>query len=123
MSVVRDKLWYLLNDKSGELAALELELDVLDAEIDAERRVVYERTKAGLERLGFDTSNYRPPPYIARGEQRCLGHLTEDDDIEALVVAAQETALERAYREHLEHRAPKGERTVRRALGQVLGVG
>jgi hypothetical protein len=61
MSGTRDALWYLLHDRDGEVAELERRLDVVDFEINALRRMQHEDTKARLERLGFDTSNYKPP--------------------------------------------------------------
>ena len=39
MSGTRDKLWYILNDGAGEVAALELRQDVLDALIADERQL------------------------------------------------------------------------------------
>ena len=61
-SEARAKLAQLRRDPSGELAKLELRLDVLDAEIDLEGRVRFQETKEKLERAGFDVSNYRPTP-------------------------------------------------------------
>ncbi len=90
MSARRDKLWYWLHDQDGQVAELDIKLDRIDIEIDGLRRIQYEETKAKLEQLGIDTSNYRPPPHIHRSEQRCSNHLRPDDDIGALVAAAQE---------------------------------
>jgi hypothetical protein len=69
------------------------------------QRVRHEETKAKLERLGFDTSNYRPPPPLLASEQRRRNHIQPDDDIEAIIVAAKETALDHAYREYLAARS------------------
>jgi hypothetical protein len=101
MSVHRDKAWYLVNDRDGKVAQLDIELDRLDIETDALRRIQHQETKARLERLGFDTTNYRPPPRTLRSEQRCLNHIGPEDDIEAIVIAATEHPLDRAYREHI----------------------
>ncbi len=130
MSARRDKLWYWLHDQDGQVAELDIKLDRIDIEIDCLRRIQYEETKAKLEQLGIDTSNYRPPPHIHRSEQRCSNHLRPDDDIGALVTAAQERPLDRAYREHLAARSAADEETVdtggalliRPGIGQVLGV-
>lgn len=130
MSARRDKLWYWLHDQDGQVAELDIKLDRIDIEIDGLRRIQYEETKAKLEQLGIDTSNYRPPPHIHRSEQRCSNHLRPDDDIGALVTAAQERPLDRAYREHLAARSAADEETVdtggalliRPGIGQVLGV-
>ena len=35
MSDRRDKAWYLIHDRDGEVARLDIRLDILDAEIDA----------------------------------------------------------------------------------------
>lgn len=104
MSAQRNKLWYWLNDKDGKVAELDIELDCLDIEIAGLRRIQYEETKAKLERLGLDTTNYRPSPLPLRGEQRCINHFIDGDDIEALVIAASERPLDRAYREHINAR-------------------
>jgi hypothetical protein len=99
----RDKLWYLINDRGGEVAELDIRLDCIDMEIDGLRALRYEETKAKLERLGFDTAKYRPPPQLRSFEQRCTNHVRPDDDVEALIVAAkgsEESALDRVYREH-----------------------
>ena len=130
MSARRDKLWYWLHDQDGQVAELDIKLDRIDIEIDGLRRIQYEETKAKLEQLGIDTSNYRPPPHIHRSEQRCSNHLRPRDDIGALVTAAQERPLDRAYREHLAARSAADEETVdtggalliRPGIGQVLGV-
>ena len=102
----RDKLWYWLHDQDGQVAEIERRLDRLDVEIDALTRVRFEETKARLEQLGIDVSNYKPPPHIHRSEQRCTNHLRPADDVEALIVAAQEGPLDLLYREHV---AAKGE--------------
>ena len=131
MSGPRDPLWYWLHDQDGRVAELEIKLDRLDIEIDGLNRIRYEEKKARLEQLGIDTSNYRPMPPMLEREQRCVNHLRDDDDIEALVIAAQETELDRMYREHLAARAATddernldtaGRTIVRRGIGQVLGV-
>lgn len=65
-----------------------------------------------------------------RSEQRCTNHLRPDDDIEALVIAATESPLDRLYREHLAARSATDEKNtdaggapiIRRGIGQVLGV-
>ena len=101
VSVRRDKAWYLVHDPTGEVAALDIKLDCIDIEIDGLLRIQHEETKARLQRLGFDVSNYRPPPPRLRSEQRCFNHIRADDDIEAIVVAATERLLDRAYREHI----------------------
>ena len=112
MSASRDKLWYLLHDTDGEVAKLDIKLDILDAEIDALQRIRYEETKEKLERLGIDTAKYRPPPRPLASEQRCTNHIRPDDDIEAIVVAAKETKLDRAYREYLAARSAADEEIV-----------
>jgi hypothetical protein len=142
MSAPRDKLWYLLNDPLDELAKLEVELDCIDIEIDGLNRIRYEENKARLERLGIDVSNYRPPPPRHRSEQLCVNHIGPDDDIEAIVAAAQESELDRVYREHLERKSSSAARgstssrdaadenviygppgaVLRRPGGQILGV-
>jgi hypothetical protein len=73
-------------------------------------------------------SGYREAPHIHRGEQRCTNHLGPSDDVEALVIEAKETKLDRAYHEHMP-RSSAGETgdsseqlLVRRGIGQVLGV-
>ena len=71
------------------MAELDIKLDRIDIEIDGLRRIQHEETKARLERLGIDTSNYRLPPPLLASEQRCTNHLRPDDDIEALVKAAR----------------------------------
>lgn len=59
---------------------------------------------------------------------RCSNHTDPDDDIEALVIEAKETKLDRAYREHRarssagETADSSGETIVRRRIGEVLGV-
>jgi hypothetical protein len=71
----------------------------------------------------------RAPPHIHPSEQRCTDHFGDDDDIEALVIAARETELDRAYREHLAARTAtnenntdtNGQPIIRRSLAQVLG--
>lgn len=103
MSTQRNKLWYWLNDKDGRVAALDIELDCLDIEIDALQRIRHEETRERLQRLGIDTTNYQPSPQRLQSEQRCIKHFTDDDDIEALV-AASERPLDRAYREHINAR-------------------
>jgi hypothetical protein len=130
MSAQRDKLWYLLHDRDGRVAELDIKLDRLDIEIDGLQRSRYEETKTKLEKLGIDTSNYRPPPPLLASEQRCLNHIRPDDDIEALVIAATETPLDRAYREYLatrsatdeEHTDNSGQPILWRGLGQVLAI-
>ena len=93
-NIRRDKLWYWLHDQDDQVAEIDIKLDRADIEIDGLRRIGFEETKARLERLGIDTTNYRPPPHIPRSEQRCTNHLRPDDDIEALVIAATETKLD-----------------------------
>ena len=125
MSAPRDKLWYWLHDQDGQVAELEIKLDRLDIEIDGLQRIRYEETKERLEQLGIDTSNYRPAPPLLASEQRCTNHLRDDDDIEALVIAATETPLDRTYREFLAARSTtdtSGPPIIRRGIGQVLGV-
>jgi hypothetical protein len=101
----RDKLWYLRNDRGGEVAELDIQLDRIDIEIDGLRALRYEETKAKLERLGFDTSKYRPPPRRLVSEQRCINHVRPDDDVEAIVIAGKEresgSTLDRLYADHV----------------------
>ena len=104
-TIRRDKAWYLVNDRDGRVAALDIRLDMIDIEIDGLRRIRYEDTRAALERLGFDTSDYRPPPRLLASEHRCTNHIGPNDDIEAIIVAAKESKLDRAYREHLATRS------------------
>jgi hypothetical protein len=73
-TVHRDKLWYWLHDQDGRVAELDIKLDILDAEIHALQTIKHEETRTKLERLGFDVSNYRPPPPLLPSEQRCLNH-------------------------------------------------
>ena len=105
MSDRRDKLWYLINDRGGEVAELDIRLDCIDMEIDGLRALRYQETKAKLERLGFDTANYRPPPQLRSFEQRCRSHVRPDDDVEAIVIAAKEresgSTLDRLYADHV----------------------
>ena len=103
-SVRRGPAWYLVHDKDGQVAELDRKLDLLDAEIHTLQTVRYEETRERLQRLGIDVSNYRPPPPLLEGEQRRLSHVRDDDDIEAIVAAAQEKPLDRAYREHIASR-------------------
>ena len=103
-SIRCDKLWYWLNDRDGQVAELDIKLDRIDIEIDGLRRIAFEETKARLERLGIDTSNYRPAPPLVAHEQRCTRHLRPDDDIDALVIAAKKSPLDRLYREHVADR-------------------
>ena len=49
-----------------------------------------------------------------------MAHLTEDDDIEQLVAAAQESELDKAWREHV---ATRNGAVIRRNIGQVLALG
>ena len=98
MSDGRDALWYLMNDRTGEIAALDRELDRLDWEINYERRRRHEETRERLERLGYDVSDYKPLPYIHPSEQRCRAHPPED--IEAFVTDAKLSLLDRAWAEH-----------------------
>jgi hypothetical protein len=92
------------------------------------QRIRYEETKARLEALGIDTTSFRPPPPLSEHEQRCTRHLRDDDDIEALVIAAKETKLDKAFREHMARSSAGeavdtiGQLLVRRGIGQVLGV-
>jgi hypothetical protein len=101
----RDKLWYLINDRGGEVAELEIRLDRADLEIDGLRRIQWEETRDRLQRLGFDVSKYRPPPQLRLFEQRCANHIGPDDDVEALVIAAKEResgrTLDRLYADHV----------------------
>lgn len=100
-SIRRDKAWYLVHDKDGQVAELDRALDRIDIEIDGLRRIASEETKARLERLGIDTSGYREAPHMHRSEQRCVNHVRPDDDVEAIIIAAQEKPLDRAYREYI----------------------
>jgi hypothetical protein len=101
MSAPRSKVWYLLHDSTGEVAAREVRLDCGAIEINGLQRVLYEETKEKLQRIGIDTSNYRPPPPLHPSEQRCRNHVRPGDDVEAILNAAKERPLDRLYREHL----------------------
>ena len=61
--------------------------------------------------MDFDADQYPPPLPLHPCEQRCTNHIRPDDDIEAIVIAAKGSALDRAYREHL---------TARSAADQVI---
>ena len=50
--------------------------------MDAIRRLRHEETKARLERLGFDVSNFQPPPPLQAWEQHCSRWPTDRDVIE-----------------------------------------
>jgi hypothetical protein len=102
----RDKAWYLVHDQDGQVAERDIKLDCIDIEINGLQRVLYEETKAKLERIGIDTSNYRPPPPLHPSEQRCRNHVRPDDDVEAIIIAAKERPLDRLYREYLAARSP-----------------
>jgi hypothetical protein len=104
----RDKLWYLVHDRGGELAELDLQLDLIDAAIADEHHLQFEATKQQLERIGYDTSKLTPPPRPRHYEQRTARHVRHGDDVEALILDAQESALDRVYREHLQTRASEG---------------
>ena len=128
----RDKLWYLLHP-DDRVTELDIKLDRIDIEIDGLRRIRYEETKARLEALGIDVSNYRPPPPLTEREQRCRNHIRPDDDVEAIVTAAKQSPLDRLYREHLARPADvvespvtigglRSQTLVRPGIGQVLGV-
>ena len=129
ISEPRTRLWYWLSDHDVA-AELDIKLDRIDIEIDGLQRIRYEETKTRLGRLGIDTTNFRPPPPLSEHEQRCTRHLRDDDDdIEALVIAAKESPLDRLYREHVARTAadeeavdPSGQLIVRRGIGQVLSV-
>ncbi len=105
MSDGRDKVWYLVHDRGGELAAIEVPQDVIDMEINGLQRLEHAATKARLDALGIDTSKFREPPPLHRAEQRCSNHVGPDDDVEALILEAQESELDKAYREHLASRS------------------
>ena len=128
-TIRRDKLWYWRNDGDGQVAELDIKLDRIDIEIDGLQRIRYEETKARLEALGIDTTNYRPPPPILEREQRCTNHLRPDDDVEALVREAKRTKLDRDFDEFIASRAPtvktvdtSGRLLVRRGIRRVLGT-
>ena len=126
---MRDKLWYLLNDPSGEIAEIERRLDRLDIEIDGRRRLASEENRERLERLGVDVSNHKPAPHLHPSELRCTNHLRPDDDVEQLIIEAKRSKLDRAYDEFIVARAAANEtvdtseQLIRRpSIGQVLGV-
>ena len=122
MSAGRDKLWYLVHDRGGELREIDIELDVIDLEINALQRIGHEETKARLDALGIDTSKFRPPPPLHRSEQRCTNH-PAGDEIESLILEAQESKLDKVYREHLAEEEIVETGVIRRyGCGQVLGV-
>jgi hypothetical protein len=111
------------------VAELDIKLDRIDIEIDGLQRIRYEETKARLEALGIDTSNYRPPPPLTERELRCSGHLRPDDDVGALVREAKRTKLDRDFDEFIASRSPtvktvdtSGQLLVRRGIDQVLGT-
>lgn len=95
----RDKLWYFIHDQDGKVAELDRELDLLDLDIALTQRHQFRETKRRLDDHGLDTTNYKPIPLPRPQEERSYNHFRDDDDIEALVIAATETPLDRAYRE------------------------
>ena len=76
----------------------------------------------------------RPPKYAhprskmrgvldATHSESARSHVRDDDDVEALVIAAKETKLDRAWREHLEARAATNSQTIiRRNIGQITAL-
>ena len=129
MSGKRGPLWYWMNDPDDRVAEMERGLDRLDIEIDGLQRLRFERNRERLERLGIDSSRYKEMPPMHASELRCTNHLRNDTDIEALVIAATESPLDRMYREHLARKAANektidtgGQTIIRRGIGQVLGV-
>ena len=104
MSDSRDKAWYLIPDKGGQVAELEVRTDVLDWEISYERQRRHEETRDRLARLGYDVSDYKPLPPIHRNEQRCLEHFDPRDrrpSTRRSSPSAKEPAIDKgANREH-----------------------
>ena len=123
---MRDKLWYLLNDPSGEIAELERRLDRLDIEIDGRRRLASEANRERLERLGVDVSNYKPAPHLHPSELRCTNHLHPDDAAHHRGQAIEARCRLRRVRGcSLSTDQPvsrNGQSIVRRGIGQMLGV-
>ena len=68
MSATRGPLWYLIHDRDGQLAGLDIKLERIDMEIDGLRRIRHQETKAKLEQLGFDVSEV--PAAAAHPPQR-----------------------------------------------------
>ena len=89
----RDKLWYFIHDQDGKVAELDRELDLLDLDIALTQRHQFRETKRRLDDHGLDTTNYKPIPLPRPQEERSYNHFRDDDDIEALVIAATETPL------------------------------
>ena len=83
MSGRRDKLWYWMHDPTDEIAETERKLDLLDAEIDLERRMRFQETKTRSSSGPASTSRTtRPIPPRHRSELYSSNHLQPDDDIE-----------------------------------------
>ena len=86
----------------------------------------YRETKEKLEQAGIDTSRYRPTPSRHPSEVRSRTNFNDDaDDIDPLVLAAKETPLERAWREHrakgtVIHHPPNT--VLHRAIGRVTAI-
>jgi hypothetical protein len=93
------RLWCLLPGPRGQAA-------MIDVRLDDERHLQHQQTAALLQRIGVDVTRYSPPPRRLRSEQRSAHHVGLDDDIETLVLAAQESELDKAYRELLASRSP-----------------
>lgn len=77
------------------MAELDTQLEILDWELG--RFDCFEETRAELEQLG---SMYRTPGRASTTARAATNHICPADDIEALIVAAQESPLDRAYREY-----------------------
>ena len=60
----------------------------------------------------------------ATHSESARSHVRDDDDVEALVIAAKEKMkLDRAWREHLEARAATNSQTIiRRNIGQITAL-
>jgi hypothetical protein len=91
----------VLHDRDGEVAAVERELDILDWEVNALRRMRHDELKARLDALGFDTSRYRPPPRVHESERRSVHHFDDErDDIEDVITKAKRAgSLDELYDE------------------------
>ncbi len=79
MSVRRCAAWYLRHDPGGFVRGIEGELDPIDVEIAAVRRLQWEETRDRLAQLGYDTSRFGPPVPIHPCEERSFAHPTSEE--------------------------------------------